>query len=187
MVTALENMGITPLQFRLDGKRPDMTKLDSLLGLLASESAGFPQQVKSYQSNMEKGGIQGFSEKFYSVKTRNNNNNAKDTQNTTKQAKVKNTEQNANKKKNKNKKSAEQKQPQVQNMNDNETKQSTDGTKSNVNPESKDCVICEERKITTALLECGHLNFCDTCAEGLKECPICRQAVISKPKHFIIH
>ncbi len=32
MVKALENMGITPLQFKLDGKRPDLTKLDSLLG-----------------------------------------------------------------------------------------------------------------------------------------------------------
>eukprot|EP01124_Arcella_intermedia_P010569 TRINITY_DN17089_c0_g1_i2.p1 TRINITY_DN17089_c0_g1~~TRINITY_DN17089_c0_g1_i2.p1 ORF type:complete len:623 (+),score=161.36 TRINITY_DN17089_c0_g1_i2:41-1870(+) len=32
MVTALENMGIEVLQFRLDGKRPDLTKMDTLLG-----------------------------------------------------------------------------------------------------------------------------------------------------------
>eukprot|EP00027_Filamoeba_sp_ATCC50430_P010702 CAMPEP_0168550998 /NCGR_PEP_ID=MMETSP0413-20121227/5936_1 /TAXON_ID=136452 /ORGANISM="Filamoeba nolandi, Strain NC-AS-23-1" /LENGTH=724 /DNA_ID=CAMNT_0008581491 /DNA_START=70 /DNA_END=2241 /DNA_ORIENTATION=- len=178
MVTALENMGITPLQFRLDGKRPDMTKLDSLLGLLASESAGFPQQVKNYQSTFEKGGTQGFFEKFYSVKTRANNNNNNATQ-TTKQ-KSKNLTQKTDKKKNKNKNVAsKQSDTKV------ESKESTDSqsnapakSESNSSVESKDCVICEERKITTALLECGHLNFCDTCADGLKECPICRQAVI---------
>jgi len=45
MVTALENMGIEVLQFRLDGRRPDLTKLDTLLGLLSSESSHFPLQV----------------------------------------------------------------------------------------------------------------------------------------------
>ncbi len=37
MVQALESFGIVPLQFRLDAKRPDLTKLDSLLGLLSAE------------------------------------------------------------------------------------------------------------------------------------------------------
>ena len=32
MVQSLENMGIEVLQFRLDGKRPDLTKMDTLLG-----------------------------------------------------------------------------------------------------------------------------------------------------------
>jgi len=45
MVTSLENMGIEVLQFRLDGRRPDLTKMDTLLGLLSSESSHFPYQV----------------------------------------------------------------------------------------------------------------------------------------------
>eukprot|EP01116_Phalansterium_solitarium_P018264 TRINITY_DN4788_c0_g1_i3.p1 TRINITY_DN4788_c0_g1~~TRINITY_DN4788_c0_g1_i3.p1 ORF type:complete len:610 (-),score=284.50 TRINITY_DN4788_c0_g1_i3:264-2093(-) len=46
MVTALESMGIVPLQFRLDGRRPDLTKLDHLLGVLGSETSFFPQQCR---------------------------------------------------------------------------------------------------------------------------------------------
>ena len=41
MVRALENLGITPLQFRLDARRPDLTKVDTLLGLLSAESHSF--------------------------------------------------------------------------------------------------------------------------------------------------
>ena len=33
MVKALENMGIEPILFRLDSNRPDLQKLDSLLGM----------------------------------------------------------------------------------------------------------------------------------------------------------
>jgi len=59
MVTALENMGIVPLQFKLDGKRPDLTKLDSLLGLLASESTFFPKQVQELKATVKEKGING--------------------------------------------------------------------------------------------------------------------------------
>jgi len=45
MIRSLENMGLEIIQFRLDGKRPDLTKMDSLLGLLSSESSFFPTQV----------------------------------------------------------------------------------------------------------------------------------------------
>lgn len=45
MVNSLRNMGIDVLQFRLDANRPDLTKLDTLLGLLSSESSYFPKQV----------------------------------------------------------------------------------------------------------------------------------------------
>lgn len=34
MVKALENLGFDVLQFRLDGYRPDLTKMDTLLVLL---------------------------------------------------------------------------------------------------------------------------------------------------------
>lgn len=46
MVTALENMGLDVLTFKLDGARPDLTKLDTLLGILSSESSGFANLVK---------------------------------------------------------------------------------------------------------------------------------------------
>lgn len=57
MVQSLENMGIEVLQFRLDGKRPDLTKMDTLLGLLSSESSYFPQQVLDLAKVHEQGGI----------------------------------------------------------------------------------------------------------------------------------
>ena len=45
MVKSLENLGIVPLQFRLDSHRPDLTKVDTLLGLLSSECSFFSIQV----------------------------------------------------------------------------------------------------------------------------------------------
>lgn len=47
MVRALESFGIVPLQFRLDSKRPDLTKLDSLLGLLSAETNFFSIQANA--------------------------------------------------------------------------------------------------------------------------------------------
>ncbi len=47
MVRALEDFGIVPLQFRLDSKRPDLSKLDSLLGLLSAETNFFSVQAKT--------------------------------------------------------------------------------------------------------------------------------------------
>lgn len=41
MVSELEGLGITPIQFKLDTSRPDLTKLDTLLGLLSAESSQF--------------------------------------------------------------------------------------------------------------------------------------------------
>jgi len=41
-----------------------------------------------------------------------------------------------------------------------------------------ECVICEEKKADTALVECGHMLFCGDCAGKLKECPVCRQKVV---------
>jgi len=56
MVKSLENMGLDIIQFRLDGKRPDLTKLDSLLGLLSSESSYFPSQVQEL-AEIQKNGL----------------------------------------------------------------------------------------------------------------------------------
>jgi hypothetical protein len=55
MVRALESFGIVPLQFRLDSKRPDLSKLDSLLGLLSAECNFFSLQANTV-SEARKGG-----------------------------------------------------------------------------------------------------------------------------------
>jgi len=57
MVNSLKNLGIEILQFRLDGNRPDLTKLDTLLGLLSSESAFFPKQVASLAELYSRSGL----------------------------------------------------------------------------------------------------------------------------------
>jgi len=44
MVLALEEHGIIPLQFCLDASRPDLTKVDSLLGMMASECPFFQEK-----------------------------------------------------------------------------------------------------------------------------------------------
>ena len=41
MYLELKNEGITPLQLRIDGSRPDLTKVDLLLGRLATESTSY--------------------------------------------------------------------------------------------------------------------------------------------------
>eukprot|EP01060_Flectonema_neradi_P005572 TRINITY_DN1370_c2_g2_i3.p1 TRINITY_DN1370_c2_g2~~TRINITY_DN1370_c2_g2_i3.p1 ORF type:complete len:886 (+),score=214.94 TRINITY_DN1370_c2_g2_i3:48-2660(+) len=41
MYLDLKNEGITPLQLRIDGARPDLTKVDLLLGRLATESSSY--------------------------------------------------------------------------------------------------------------------------------------------------
>jgi len=57
MVRSLEHLGFDVLQFRLDGSRPDLTKMDTLLGLLSSESSYFPEQVTTLANILEKGGL----------------------------------------------------------------------------------------------------------------------------------
>lgn len=41
MCSALEQLGIHPTQFRLDARRPDLTKLDAMIGLLSTETDAF--------------------------------------------------------------------------------------------------------------------------------------------------
>jgi U-box domain len=55
MVQALESFGIAPLQFRLDATRPDLTKVDSLLGILASETEHFSTLSHTLASLLDDG------------------------------------------------------------------------------------------------------------------------------------
>jgi hypothetical protein len=46
MVSALESMGFSPIQFRLDGRRPDLSKLDSLLGVISLRSQTWYSEIE---------------------------------------------------------------------------------------------------------------------------------------------
>jgi hypothetical protein len=39
----------------------------------------------------------------------------------------------------------------------------------------KECVICEEFEADTAIIPCGHAQFCRHCVVKISECSICRQ------------
>lgn len=57
MVRELKNLGFSPLQFRLEGSRPDLTKLDSLFGLLSSHSASFGEELSSTEKSIKEDGL----------------------------------------------------------------------------------------------------------------------------------
>ena len=57
MTPALEKHGITPLCFPMHGRQPDLTKVDALLGLLASESAFFQEQASLLAQDIEASGM----------------------------------------------------------------------------------------------------------------------------------
>jgi hypothetical protein len=175
MVTALESLGIPPLQFKLDGKRPDLTKLDSLLGMLASESSFFPAQARDIAQVFKVGGWDAAIKAISQPPTLygegvshpaapllgaegkkeedSNNNNV-----VVKEEDVKNAQKFL--------------QSLEQGM--------------QVTGPAKECVICQENEADTALLDCGHLNYCSKCAEALvgKDCPICRQKVLRTIKIY---
>jgi hypothetical protein len=157
MVTALESMGIVPLQFKLDGKRPDLTKLDSLLGLLASESSFFPKQVEEHSAVCKEKGMKAVLHNLSLPKPR---------------TVVSSTSSTMDEDKGKEEK---QKEEEVRDLKEKYNLKDSEG---------KFCVICEERTVSTALLECGHLSFCEQCAEPLKECPICRKVVVRKVRIY---
>ncbi|KAK3256639.1 hypothetical protein CYMTET_34232, partial [Cymbomonas tetramitiformis] len=48
------------------------------------------------------------------------------------------------------------------------------------------CAICWDRQIETVLLECGHATSCISCADGLKECPICRGRITRVVRMFTV-
>jgi hypothetical protein len=147
-------MGIVPLQFKLDGKRPDLTKLDSLLGLLASESSFFSKKAASVVLDIKQKGLEatrkGLEEPEIATTTTTT------TKDEEEEVEVQEPEVAVQKKELVKPEKKELKKPE----------------------DDKCCVICEERPVEVALLECGHMSFCQKCAEPLKECPICRQNII---------
>ena len=58
MVNELRAAGYEPQQFKLDQSRPDLDKLDTLFGLLSSETSSFQEQVQDMEVELSREGIQ---------------------------------------------------------------------------------------------------------------------------------
>ena len=155
MVKALESMGIVPLQFRLDGRRPDLTKLDSLLGLLASESSMFAKQSVDFSARLK-----GLTASLAAASLSDVQSSSTTTTSSSKDEV-----------------DAEVAEPVVEQPVAVAQKPVAEKPKKK-SEDDRCCVICEERPMEVALLECGHASFCQQCAVPLKECPICRQSVV---------
>nr|XP_006823148.1 PREDICTED: uncharacterized protein LOC100371489 [Saccoglossus kowalevskii] len=58
MITALKNLGISALQFKLDSNRPDLSKLDNLLGIFSTQDmVSFDEQVSIMKEKVKVQGI----------------------------------------------------------------------------------------------------------------------------------
>ncbi|KAK7101600.1 uncharacterized protein [Littorina saxatilis] len=57
MVSALQTKGYKPLEFRLEGSRPDLSKLDNLFGLLSADSADFDDELAIAEQRIKTEGI----------------------------------------------------------------------------------------------------------------------------------
>lgn len=42
------------------------------------------------------------------------------------------------------------------------------------------CAVCLERQKTVLLRPCNHMCLCETCSDSVRECPLCRQAIIER-------
>ena len=57
MVSKLNKMGYEPLQFKFHQSAPDLTKLDSLFGLLSAESSSFDDQLNDVEKAIRAHGM----------------------------------------------------------------------------------------------------------------------------------
>ena len=57
MVSTLNKMGYEPLQFKFHQSAPDLTKLDSLFGLLSAESSNFDEQLSEVEKEIRAHGM----------------------------------------------------------------------------------------------------------------------------------
>ena len=51
--------------------------------------------------------------------------------------------------------------------------------------EKKTCTVCMDATIETVFIPCGHQTCCRTCAEGLGQCPMCRQEIQQCVRTFV--
>jgi len=61
-------------------------------------------------------------------------------------------------------------------------------TKTTSDLEEDTCKICYSEKITTVILDCGHMVACKDCGDALiksgKGCPMCNQPIVKIIKAF---
>ena len=57
MVESLRDQGFSPLQFKFDVRKPDLSKLDNVFALQSSESAKFSEDVDVFEKRMASEGI----------------------------------------------------------------------------------------------------------------------------------
>lgn len=57
MVESLHALGFCPLQFKFDGTRPDLSKLDNLFALQSTETTIFQDDVEKLEKRMTVEGI----------------------------------------------------------------------------------------------------------------------------------
>lgn len=58
MVSELRKLGFSPLQFKFDNQRPDLTKLDNLFGQLSAETSMFDDEVKNMEIQIKDKGLE---------------------------------------------------------------------------------------------------------------------------------
>ena len=127
MVSALESFNIVPLQFRFDGKRPDLTRLDTMFAILATETSGFSLLSQSFANLIKSSNFTDIANNFHEHSTRLLQ------EINPKEQKVKEEEREVKK---------EQKE-----ILDDVIASRDDGT----------CGLCLDLEADTALIECGHL------------------------------
>jgi len=152
MVRSLENLGITPLQFRLDAGRPDLTKVGPLLGVLSTETSAFPVLAEELAASLEEHGLRAIIERPEQFMARSLNDTVAEA-------------------------AAVAPQAEVEEVAD----QLRSSSLAKSGKRGEDCEICMAMPADTALIECGHL-VCNVCAKSLmareeRECPFCRQPV----------
>jgi len=157
MVRALENLGINRIiQFRLEGSRPDLTKLDTILGLLAAECKQFPQQVQVLVEAYDHGDVNGILERLKHPLLGPAMVPEPDPADKPSQQAVERQDS--------------------EEMGENHVVAERDSEVS-VSSNSEKCSVCMEQKATIAMIPCGHLCCCEKCSRGMKSCPVCRAPV----------
>jgi len=157
MVRALESLGITKIiQFRLEGGRPDLTKLDTILGLLAAESRQFPDQIRVLVGAYEMGGLTGILERLKLPLLSD----------VPIQMLMKNKTESGDKDKD---------EPKAAEVKADSAAAVAEPKKDPAGMEK--CSICMERNASIAMVPCGHLCCCEPCSHNLELCPVCRAPV----------
>lgn len=184
MVAALEALGVRKIiQFRLDSTRPDLTKLDTLLGILASESSYFPEQIRILTQAFEDAMAKGGEEKEGAMDSSSGSSGI--------EAIVERLKTPLIEKAVEVKMNVEDEDEEVVVEEEKGGDDSSNGGNKEVKKKKKGddmdgmCIVCYERKIGIAFMNCAHTCVCEECSKVLKECPLCRNKIVSKIKVFL--